>query len=64
MSDTTTRKIAELNDLCRTVLSAFAPGFILAQPCYVLVRSARRKLLSEGPRYQRSCSLRCLWREC
>jgi hypothetical protein len=46
------------------VLSAFAPSSILAQSCYVLVRSAHRKLLSEGPRYQRSCSLRCLWREC
>ena len=46
------------------VPSAFAPSSILAQSCYVLVRSARRKPLSERPRYQRSCSLRCLWREC
>jgi hypothetical protein len=31
---------------------------------FPLAATARRKLLSEGPRYQRSCSLRCLWREC
>jgi hypothetical protein len=42
------------------VLSAFAPSFILAQSYYVLVGSARRKLLIEGPRYQRSaCSGVC-----